>query len=376
MGTGIALPAAFLEAAASGYLTDADWDALLEDWLEPALAYTAAPCKGTRGPLAPIRPRIPDPASRPAYRLSDYLEQQGRRARRAIVPPASFWDAAVHFANPSDLAALSGAAQDHGLLRDAARLSKRATALGDSRQAGDLIWLCHYLRPSSFVPAPVQWAVARISLDDPGGIARLLDFLLKYPDAKEQVTALLARDPAASVSLDDRSAVEWLVDILKSCRADQQAAVLARRAAHIPLDDLPVLQLPPVEPWPGEEEGAAALLARDPAASIPLDDPSAVAWLLNALREAGRREQVAALLARDPAASVSLDKRFGGEDLLIALQRAGAEEQFKKVVDRLACEGHYRIFFLRPLRVRYRPNRFGREPDGSPAPPWDWADLD
>ena len=45
-------PQAFLEAAAPGYLTDADWDALGEDWLEQALAYTAVPCKGARGPLA------------------------------------------------------------------------------------------------------------------------------------------------------------------------------------------------------------------------------------------------------------------------------------------------------------------------------------
>ena len=57
LGMGVALPLAFLEAAAPGYLTDADWDALGEDWLEQALAYTAAPCNGIRGPLTRIRPR-------------------------------------------------------------------------------------------------------------------------------------------------------------------------------------------------------------------------------------------------------------------------------------------------------------------------------
>ena len=93
LGMGIALPLAFLEAAAPGYLTDADWDALGEDWLEQALAYTAAPCKGIRGPLSRIRPRpagSATPATGPAYRLADYLEQHGRRARRATSPrPAS-----------------------------------------------------------------------------------------------------------------------------------------------------------------------------------------------------------------------------------------------------------------------------------------------
>ena len=72
LGMGVALPLAFLEAAAPGYLTDTDWDGLGEDWLEQALAYTAAPCKGIRGPLARIRPRTAPASLRaglPAGRL-------------------------------------------------------------------------------------------------------------------------------------------------------------------------------------------------------------------------------------------------------------------------------------------------------------------
>ena len=49
LGMGVGLPQAFLEAAAPGYLADAEWDTLGEDWLEQALAYTAVPCKGARG---------------------------------------------------------------------------------------------------------------------------------------------------------------------------------------------------------------------------------------------------------------------------------------------------------------------------------------
>ena len=68
LGMGIGLPQAFLEAAAPGYLTSTDWDALDEDWLEQALAYTAVPCKGVRGPITrirshPARPRAPGPGS-------------------------------------------------------------------------------------------------------------------------------------------------------------------------------------------------------------------------------------------------------------------------------------------------------------------------
>src|SRR4029077_9115069 len=107
LGAGIGLPQAFLEAAAPGDLTDTEWDALGEDWLEQALAYTVAWCKGVRGPLSRIRPRpdrshpvgpgsgdsgeqwvggrasIPDVA---LYRLADYLDQYGRRQRNDQIP--------------------------------------------------------------------------------------------------------------------------------------------------------------------------------------------------------------------------------------------------------------------------------------------------
>ena len=108
-----ALPRAFLEAAAPGYLTDTEWDLLPGDWLEQALDYTAKPAKGVRGPLAPIRPRPAPgaPAStgdRPAWQLADYLDQHGRRARREEIPPEAFWAAAASYADPADLAARRG----------------------------------------------------------------------------------------------------------------------------------------------------------------------------------------------------------------------------------------------------------------------------
>ncbi|MGW5277102.1 hypothetical protein ACWEQP_32110 [Streptomyces sp. NPDC004044] len=51
------LPLPLLEAAAEGYLADSQWDLLEDDWFEQALAYTAAPLHGARGPLTRIRPR-------------------------------------------------------------------------------------------------------------------------------------------------------------------------------------------------------------------------------------------------------------------------------------------------------------------------------
>ena len=93
-------------------MTDAEWDALDEDWLEQALAYAAVPCKGARGPLTRIRPRpgpFRDPTGRPGslagaadgpeYRLADlaadcgYFDQAhlAREFRALAGCPPSQW---------------------------------------------------------------------------------------------------------------------------------------------------------------------------------------------------------------------------------------------------------------------------------------------
>jgi hypothetical protein len=94
LGHPLPIPHALLEQAAPGYLNDHDWDHLGEDWLEQALAYTAQPCKGARGPLTRIRTRPNEPLAtvgQPSYRLADYLEQTGRTERAGIYPPESLW---------------------------------------------------------------------------------------------------------------------------------------------------------------------------------------------------------------------------------------------------------------------------------------------
>jgi len=306
LGMGIALPLAFLEAAAPGYLTDADWDELGEDWLNQALAYTAAPARGIRGPLAGIRPRTTPstiPAPGPACRLADYLEQRGRRARRAHIPPAGFWTAAARFAPPGDLSALARAADDRGLYRDAARLRKHAAALGDTGEAVTLLERLHSLHRHSSDPNPARWAAARAALGDPYAVALLLGALRKA-GADEQVAVLLARDPAAHDVLGDPGGVSGLLRALLEAGADEQVAVL---------------------------------LARDPAARTALDDPFAVASLLGALRKAGADEQVAVLLARDPATQTDLDNPFSAARLLNALRWAGADEQAAALADRAAA---------------------------------------
>jgi len=149
LGMGAGLPQAFLEAATPGYLTEAEWDELAEDWLEQILSYTAKRAKGVPGPLIRIRPRpVPratrhssdQPGSlattaRQLYRLADYLDQHGRAHRASQIPPVEFWFAAAAHAAPGDQAELGNAAHDRGLYRIATQLYKNAAASGNTSAA-------------------------------------------------------------------------------------------------------------------------------------------------------------------------------------------------------------------------------------------------
>jgi hypothetical protein len=136
LGHPLALPHALLEQAAPGYLDDHDWDALDDDWLEQALAYTSQPCKGARGPLTRIRPRTgepPWPDGRPSYRLADYLEQLGRTERAGVYPPDSLWRAFTTTVTDTDLLRNLGVRADQrGRYQHAIWLYRRAADRGDT----------------------------------------------------------------------------------------------------------------------------------------------------------------------------------------------------------------------------------------------------
>ncbi|MFD7218607.1 hypothetical protein, partial [Streptomyces cyaneofuscatus] len=281
------IPLDWLADAAPGYLTDTEYHALDSDWLSKALAYVTTPCNGipvnTSGPRNQRTRRRPAasgiPADRPApspqgprYLLADYLDQHGRHHRAHTIPPIDFWTAAAHHAHPTDMNALGNAAWHRGLYRDAAQLHKHATTYGNPHAAGTLVNHLHILHPTDHHPA--QWAAAHVALDNPDGVAWLLDRLRAV--GADEVRVLLARDPAAHVALDRSYFIARLLNGLRAAGADEQVTVLAERAA----------------------------------AHVALDDASGVGWLLKRLREVGEDEQVRVLLARDPAAHVALDRSF------------------------------------------------------------------
>ena len=395
LGMRAGLPQGFLDAAAPGYLTDAEWDTLGESWekvLQGAWDYTAVPSRGIAGPLTRIPPARRGMAqpSKPGsahtddhpptgragitsglrYRLADYLDQHGRAHREDRIPPAEFWAAAAVEARPGDQTALGSAADDRGLYRAAAQLHKNAAASGSLRAAFYLSDPPSCLRGDA---RPASWAAAHVSLESAVGLAGLLG-RLREAGAQEQVAVLLRRDPAAHVSLDSPYGVAELLNAMREAGAQDQVAVLLRRnpAAHVSLDSpYGVAELLNAMREAGAQDQASALAARSAAhvsldsphdlaslvralreagaqnqasalaaraaARVSLDDPGGVAGLLACLREAGAQDQVPALLRRDPAAHVSLDSLYGLAELLDALCGAGAQDQASALAARSAA---------------------------------------
>ena len=272
-------------------------------------------------------------AAGPLYRLADYLDQHGRAHRASQIPPAEFWSAAAAHAAPGDQAALGDAAHARGLYRDAAQLHKNAAASGNPRAA---LYLSHPPACLRADPRPAHWAAAHAALDDPRA----------WP------ACWTACGRRARTSRPPR----WLARDRRPRRPRRPGGVASL------LDSLREA---------GADEQAAALLARDPAAHAPLDDPAGVARLLDSLREAGarragrragrpgrrprrprrpgRRGQPAGQpagggrgragrrAAGPAAAHAPLDNPDGVASLLDSLREAGAHEQAAALAARAAA---------------------------------------
>ena len=125
------LSAAFLEAAAPGYLTDEQRAAADPNtWFAHAVQYAGERVMGVARALEPVAQphamgRLPD-----VYNLNDYLDQHGRTERRYSAVPASLWEAFASHADRTDLTALALSAWHRGFMRDALRLHTAAVNSG------------------------------------------------------------------------------------------------------------------------------------------------------------------------------------------------------------------------------------------------------
>ena len=84
------------------------------------------------------------------------------------------------------------------------------------------------------------------------------------------------------------------------------------------------------------------MLHRDPAAHVSLDDPPAVADLLDSLRKAGAQEQVTALAGRRRPRLPRRPRQH--KRLLYSLREAGAQEQATALAERLPGAGMFEVF--------------------------------
>lgn len=361
------LPARLLRDAVTGYLTGQQRAAAISTWWEPALAYATRELMGAVRALEPVPPVGGTGVA--GYQIADYLDQHGRRARLDVLGPASLWEAlAASMESPEELCRVGDAAVDRGLYRHAAILWTRGIIKGSQDSARRLIRLLDQFDPDGARHAGV-FAARNIALDDPYGIARLLR-ALKGGGAADAVAALLDRDPAAHVAIHDADRVAGLLGVLREAGAGDSVALLADRAARgtdlgnpraiaslmealhrVGTADAAAVLAGRVaaEADVGDPyaivglltalrgaKGAVAFLADRAARCTCLDNPSGVAWLLDALTEVRAKDAVTVLLARDPAAHVALDDPSGVARLLQALRAAGAGSALAALAGRAA----------------------------------------
>ena len=191
--------------------------------------------------------------------------------------------------------------------------------------------------------------VAHVRLDYPGAVAELL-CELDAAGISDAVTALLARDPAAGrVCFNDPEAIAELLRELRAAVA--RDAGLLRALGDAGTSDADLLRellaagasdagLLRALDMAAAVDAVAALAIRA-AAHVRLDDPWAVAALLEELLAAGAGDAVTALLARDPAAHVRLDDPGGVAELLENLDMAGASDAVTALATRATA--HVRL---------------------------------
>ncbi|NGO10067.1 transcriptional regulator [Streptomyces sp. HC44] len=231
LGHSLALPLGLLEHAADDYFTDREFHELGGDWLDAALDYCAAPCKGVPGPLVPMRRRTRERDATPVYRLADYLEQHGRVTRHTFCPPASFWEAAAdHVGRSEDRHALADAARQRGRYRHAADLYAPLAEQGDTAAMVKLA----RLRQTAGAPQEAE-ALYRTAAEagDPAALVELARAHLVEGDLHQ--AERLARDAAEA---GDATALLELARAQELADEPHTAEHLARTAAPYSTDAL------------------------------------------------------------------------------------------------------------------------------------------
>ncbi|MGX1268020.1 hypothetical protein [Streptomyces phaeoluteigriseus] len=132
-GHGPLLSEDFLRVAAEGYIDEATWHTLDEDWFVSHLAKLLRPHRQLPGPLTRYRPRTDQqPSASPLYQLADFLHEKSRATRERESPASSLWAAAAaHSRTDTDMRELAQAARRLGAV-ECEQLYLKAAACGDA----------------------------------------------------------------------------------------------------------------------------------------------------------------------------------------------------------------------------------------------------
>jgi hypothetical protein len=264
LGVGLDLSEAFLVGAAADYLSDHDFAELAENWADGAFVELARPVHGRQAPLRRHRLR-PDrrtpglvssatavPAEGPALRLADYLEQHGRRVRRMLCLPASFWHAADRgLVRSDDLDRLTEAAAARHRLLWAHQLHHRAAQLGSP------LALMSFVRAREWAG---KWDEAALLLDraaQSGDLNALVQLGLARERAGDrsgaEAAALLAAERGSTSGLVVLAGMrERAEDVVGACELLRHAAAYGDVSA--------LLQLAQIREEAGDVEDACGLL--------------------------------------------------------------------------------------------------------------------
>jgi transcriptional regulator with XRE-family HTH domain len=256
-----------LATAAPGYLSVSQRARAPRDWLDQALAYATTLLHGATSALVPVGGAAMGRVD--GYQVADYLLQHGRRIRREVCPPASFWEAMQQTDRADDLERLAGEAERRMRYHRAERLYRHADAAGGRIAGRELIELLvrqgrvddaiAFLRTCTD-PAP-GWILIKHLLNE-GDIDRAREAALALPEAARQTAEKLADGLLTQGRRDD---VTHLLDLLPPAAAAQAAL---RLVVHLVreglLDDAleAILANPGDEYRSGEDLVLTALLER------------------------------------------------------------------------------------------------------------------
>ncbi|MER7356925.1 tetratricopeptide repeat protein [Nonomuraea dietziae] len=281
LGLSFALPYELLHDAAPGYLTDQQWDEAGDDWLERALAYVAAPCRGVRGPVTRVRPRPGRPApATPCYRLADYLEQHGRESRRGLVIPGALWEALAHRAPAEARPQIAKAAQERGVLGHAQALYE-----ADLDDPESLVGMADLLAESERLEEAISYYERAAEAGHPHALWRAGYFLEETGQAQRAIL-FYVRAAEAGESFGWTSAGLLLADNAQSDEDREQALTYCRRAVEAG-DETSLTAMGTVLQSIGRSQEALDRYR----AAVEAGDDDAVALVGELLREMGLLEE-------------------------------------------------------------------------------------